>query len=222
VAQVLEYRAREQCEPLRYLFRTAMMRFSSRQVAFFDETHTAPNDLRRKYGLSYKGLPAFYYVDRSAHGQGTGCTALCALSLFEIFSVTTSTAKIDNAFFIHTLEYEVLPKMSRYPLPNSVLILDNASQHNPVQVQLLCAQFGVLCLFLPPYSYDYNPIELCFHEAKFFIRSRWGLADGDTEERLYDALTKVGLTNESIAHYYMHCGYEVSQADIAWVEEMKR
>jgi hypothetical protein len=76
------------------------------------------------------------------------------------------------------------------------LILDNASQHNPTQVQLLCAQFSVLCIF------TIIPIELCFHEAKNFIRSRWGLADGDTEERLYDALTKVGKTIESIAHYY--------------------
>jgi len=193
-----------------------MQRFSARQSVFFDESHTAPNDLRRKYGLSYKGLPAFYYVDKSAHGEGTGCSALCAISLDAMLSITTTTTRVDRDFFMHTLEFEVLPKMSPFPLPRSVLIMDNAPQHDHIEVQNLCQRYGVVCMFLPPYSYDFNPIEPCFHEAKQYVRNHWGLADGDTEERLRAGLANVGL-NGSLPNYYRHCGYEIVREDHEWI-----
>ena len=60
--KVLEYRAMEQSAPLRQLYRVFISRFDSRMLVFFDETHLAPNDIRRKYGLSFKNMPAFWYV----------------------------------------------------------------------------------------------------------------------------------------------------------------
>jgi hypothetical protein len=66
-----------------------------------------PNDLRRKYGLSMRGLPAFMYVSNSAHGVGTGTCGLCALSLRGMLATTVTTERINNELLMHNLEHEV-------------------------------------------------------------------------------------------------------------------
>ena len=55
---------------------------------------------------------------------------------------------------------------SLYPGPQSVLILDNTLIHKDVRLQQLCDDAGALLKFLPPYSPDYNPIEVIFKDIK--------------------------------------------------------
>ena len=106
--QVLEYRSHEQCAPLRALYWQFIRRFSARQLVFFDETHVKPNDLRRKYGLSLRGLPAFMYFNNSSHGVGNGTCGICAISLRGMLSTTLTTLRVNNDLLMHTLEHEVL------------------------------------------------------------------------------------------------------------------
>ena len=55
--------------------------------------------------------------------------------------------------------------------PNSVLILDNCSVHRVDEVHQALGDCGVLTHYLPPYSPDYNPIELAFSKVKYAIKS---------------------------------------------------
>ena len=64
----------------------------------------------------------------------------------------------------------LLPAMNAYPAPRSVLVMDNCSTHRRDEVKALCAEHGVLPLWLPPYSPDYNPIELTFHLLKQWMK----------------------------------------------------
>ena len=104
--------------------------------------------------------------------------------------------------------------MSPFPAPESVLVMDNAPTHDHDAIHALCARFGVICVFLPPYSYDLNPIELSFHEAKQYIRRTFGLADDVVSGRLYVGLTSV--TAEHALNYYIHCGYTITDNDRRW------
>jgi hypothetical protein len=54
--------------------------YSASQLVFYDETHTDPNNLRRNYGYSYEGIPAFMRVS-SYLGIDHSCSGLCALAL---------------------------------------------------------------------------------------------------------------------------------------------
>jgi len=57
--------------------------------------------------------------------------------------------------------------MNPYPQKNSVLVVDNAViHHDDKMVQLMKDVVGCQVLFLPPYSPDYNPIELSFSFIK--------------------------------------------------------
>jgi transposase len=49
----------------------------------------------------------------------------------------------------------LLPKLRR----GDVLIMDNLKAHHDERVRLLCRDFGIRLIYLPPYSPDLNPIE---------------------------------------------------------------
>lgn len=69
------------------------------------------------------------------------------------------------------------------------------------------------CEFLPPYSPDYNPIELAFSSIKSFIRRNGELIRTATENvddldvyiRLHEAVWSV--TASSARNWFYHCGY---------------
>ena len=54
--------------------------------------------------------------------------------------------------------------------PNSIVIMDNCSIHHVQEVQDVFQQSGILSLFLPPYSPDFNPVEEAFSYIKGYMR----------------------------------------------------
>lgn len=70
----------------------------------------------------------------------------------------------------YTLGYTMC---SRWPEPNSVLVMDNASFHQGVSIKELCQEAGVMLLFSSPYSPDLKPIEELFSQLKAFVRRHW-------------------------------------------------
>jgi DDE superfamily endonuclease len=77
-----------------------------------------------------------------------------------------------------------VPQMNPWPLDNSVLLFDNAVIHHCMDMEEILNEIGIsffalsfifltcragcVVLFLPPYSPDFNPIELTFHTSEFF------------------------------------------------------
>ncbi len=63
--------------------------------------------------------------------------------------------------------------MNPYLDKNNVLVMDNAKIHHDEEMIDLIERIGCRVLFLPPYSPDYNPIELAFSTIKvWFKRNR--------------------------------------------------
>ncbi len=162
----LDLRALVQSQPLRSVFMAALSRYSIDQLLFIDETHANPEDLRRQYGKAIHGQPAFMYMPGVAHGQSAPVSGICAMPCDTIKVAHVAEGNVDGNLFMRVLEEEILPKMNPFPLPKSVLVLDNAAVHNANEIYSACQKKGVLVHFLPPYSYDYNPLELAFHYAK--------------------------------------------------------
>jgi len=68
------------------------------------------------------------------------------------------------------LEHILLPKCGKYPAKHSVLVMDNTSFHHSEKIHQLCADAGVILVYLPPYFSDYNLIEEFFAELKAFVK----------------------------------------------------
>jgi transposase len=61
---------------------------------------------------------------------------------------------------------ELLPYLKPFPEPQSVVCLDNLNVHLDARVRTALEGKGCLIRFLPPYSPDFNPIELTFSMLK--------------------------------------------------------
>lgn len=69
-------------------------------------------------------------------------------------------------------------------------------------------------MFLPPYSPDYNPIELAFSAIKAFVRRDGTLRREDLDQRVDDTYIYLHLIDAAFsitdrdAHgFFHHCGY---------------
>lgn len=55
----------------------------------------------------------------------------------------------------------------------SVIIMNNASIHKNPRIREIGDNAGVLLVFLPPYSPDFNPIESTFKDLKAWIKKNY-------------------------------------------------
>ena len=76
---------------------------------------------------------------------------------------------VSQQFFVRG---SLIPMMHSFDgsAPKSIAVLDNCSIHHVQSVVQLLVDTGILVLFLPPYSPDYNPIEECFSYVKYYLR----------------------------------------------------
>jgi transposase len=70
-------------------------------------------------------------------------------------------------------------------------------------------------IFLPPYSPDYNPIELAFSSIKAYIRRKGDIArttmldDDDMDVRLFLNEAVFSVTEDDAKGWFNHSGYKV-------------
>jgi transposase len=123
----------------------------------------------------------------------------------------------------------LLPYCNAYPGPRSVICLDNASVHVDVRIRQAVEAKGCLIHYLPPYSPDYNAIELTFSVLKAWMRRHWRSLrpqfQGDFEGFLRYAVNVSGCDRFAKEHYRHACNgwyrfegdYEALQRDLdAW------
>lgn len=92
--------------------------------------------------------------------------------------------------------------------PGDVVVLDNLAVHKQLAVQTAIERAGAFVRFLPPYSPDFNPIELAFAKLKAFLRA----ARPRSFDQVVDLMaTALGLfTPQECTNFVRHCGYRLS------------
>jgi transposase len=90
--------------------------------------------------------------------------------------------------------------------PGDVVVMDNLASHKRPKVQELIEAAGGRLLFLPPYSPDFNPIEMLFSKLKALLRK----AAERTVEGLWSAIGQClqSFTTRECANYFEAAGYE--------------
>lgn len=89
--------------------------------------------------------------------------------------------------------------------PGDIVIMDNLSSHKQTSVVQAVEARGAQVVFLPPYSPDLNPIELCWSKVKQALRA----AEAKTVDALISALADAlrSVSSNDILHWMRHCGY---------------
>ena len=87
----------------------------------------------------------------------------------------------------------------------SVIIMDNASIHKGGRIEELITKAGCTLLYLPPYSPDFNPIELAWAFVKKLIRRQGPRDDASRQSALASALAAIPDTLGAACFH--HCKY---------------
>ena len=143
--------------------------------------------------------------------RGAKYSILPALSLDGILHLDVIENGVTGAAFRRFVE-GLLPRMNKWPLPNSVLVVDNASIHKVDGIRELVEGSGMRLMFLPSYSPDLNPIELTFSSVKAWLRANRDRVNREMESEngsVYNALWQAvySVTPEKARGWYKHCGY---------------
>jgi hypothetical protein len=149
---------------------------------------------------------------------GTKYSILPAISLDGILHLEVIENAITGADFLQFVE-GLLPRMNAWPLPNSVLVVDNASIHKVAGICDMVEEHSAHLLFLPTYSPDFDPIELAFLTIKAWLHTNCDHMNQEMESEdgsVYNALWQAvhTVTQEDARGWYKHCGYQLPALNI--------
>jgi transposase len=167
---------------------------------FIDETWAKTN-LTRRYGRAPLGTRL---VEKTPCGHWETTTFLGALRVTGFAAPLTVQGAINGPLFRGWVEQHLAPLLK----PGDVVVMDNLSSHKVKGVREAIEAAGAELRYLPPYSPDFNPIELAFSKLKKRLRD--GAAR--TVDKLWDLCGTVldEFTEPECRNYFRHCGYRYS------------
>lgn len=168
-----------------------------RRLIFIDETGVNLS-LTRSYGRARGGRRAVGAVPKN---YGQSVTLIGALSREGIVGSFCFLGSTDTEAMRVFVRRVLLPTLT----PGDVVIWDNLAVHKTRAVLAEFERAEIEVLFLPPYSPDLNPIELCWSKLKTYLKA----TAARNYEALYEAISAALLTitaKDSI-NWLRHCDY---------------
>ena len=86
-------------------------------------------------------------------------------------------------------------------------MLDKLPAHKVAGLAELVEARGARLLYLPPYSPDFNPIELAFSKLKTWLRTARARTREALEAVIQDASS--WITEHEAKNWFDHCGYHI-------------
>lgn len=168
------------------------------RLVFIDETWASTN-MARRYGRAPRGQRL-----RSAvpHGHWKTTTFIAGLRLTGLVAPMVLDGPINGRSFQIYVERVLVADLR----PGDVVVMDNLGSHKGAAVQAAIETAGATLLFLPPYSPDFNPIEMAFSKLKAHLRR----AAERTRDALWDRIGSLIdlFTPTECANFFTAAGYE--------------
>ena len=167
------------------------------KLVFIDETWTATN-MARTHGRSRRGERLRMGFP---HGHRKTTTLVAGLRLNGMVAPMVLDGPINGDWFEAYVAELLAPTLR----PGDIVIMDNLSSHKRAAVRTMIEAKGARLAFLPPYSPDFNPIEMAFAKLKALLRKA---AERTVEGlrkaigRLVDTFTPQGGDNSFAAPGY--------------------
>eukprot|EP00732_Lithocolla_globosa_P002790 Lithocolla_globosa_v1_NODE_1954_length_2242_cov_6.186100.p1 type:complete len:326 gc:universal NODE_1954_length_2242_cov_6.186100:1055-2032(+) len=175
------------------------------QLIFVDETGVDLRSTERLYGYSVRGVPvsrrhAYMY-------KGRRHSSIAALNISGIVGLKVIEGTNNALTFMQFIDEEILPILQPYPLPNSIVVLDNAAIHHVAIIAEMIESYGAFLIFLPPYSPILNPIEEIFALVKKWLQRN--------QEFVLDEYTNRGHIRYALNRAFVETSSEVAYNVIA-------
>lgn len=183
----------------RLVWQSLQPRLDPRRLVFIDETGTATN-MARLRGRCRRGSRL---IGRVPHGIGNWKTTTFVAGLR--VDAVTAPFVIDRAMngeiFRAYVKRCLVPTLSS----GDIVIMDDLPAHKVAGVRDAIEAAGAILLYLPPYSPDFNPIEMLFAKVKALLRR----AAERTIASLWDAIGHLldDFSADECSRYLAHSGY---------------
>jgi transposase len=151
----------------------------------------------RRYGRCKGGERV--YDDRPGN-QGKNVTLVGAMSDEGLIAAMTLPGGLNTPSFLVYLEKILLPEL----WVGAIVVMDNLPVHHAEAVESLIESVGARVKFLPPYSPDLSPIELCWSKIKAILRSQGARTLNILDEAITQAIN--AITDENALNWFHHCG----------------
>ena len=150
------------------------------------------------YGRSLKGKRVIRPCPVS---RGKRISTIGAMSSKCLEACMTFEGTLNGELFLSYLSNFLCPVLKK----GQIIITDNARVHKVKGVRELIESKGAELLYLPPYSPELSPIEMCWSKLKNFLKK----AEARTEELLNKALSTAlnMVTENDCKGWFGHCGY---------------
>jgi len=168
------------------------------KLIFIDETG-ANTKMGRLRGWSPKGQRCRAAVP---HGHWKTTTFTAGLRLNGITAPMLLDGPMHGPAFRAYVEQVLVPELK----PGDIVIMDNLPAHKVAGVRETIEAAGARLLYLPPYSPDFNPIEMAFSKLKALLRK----TAARTVDDLWDAVAQSldAFTPNECANYFAASGYD--------------
>ena len=154
-------RTRVQAE--RTAFQAWAVTVDPRRLVFLDESSA-----NLAMGRSHAWLPrGTELIEPRPMNWGTNLTMVGAMRIDGWLTLATSWQAMNTVRFVAWVRRRLVPRLR----PGDIVVLDNLAAHKARAVRDLVEQAGATLRFLPPYSYDFNPIESGWALIKKRIRA---------------------------------------------------
>jgi len=157
-----------QNEELRRAWLADFLYITAEQLVFIDETMFNEATGWRHTVYAPIGQDGRYHADPS---RGRHWSVLPAYTVDDYLPCTAIREGWFNAdAILRWILDDLLPHCNAFPAPRSVIVMDNASVHINPRIEEVIKAHGCEVRYLPPYSPDFNPIELSFSVLKAWVR----------------------------------------------------
>lgn len=136
------------------------------------------------------------------HGHWKTTTFVAGLRSTGLVAPFVLDGPINRDAFQAYVDCVLVPELS----PGDIVVMDNLPSHKGAAAREAIEAAGASLLFLPPYSPDFNPIELAFSKLKAMLRK----AAERTVEGLWSAIGLIidAFEPDECANYFIAAGYD--------------
>jgi len=169
------------------------------RLIFIDETG-ASTKMARLRGWAPKGRRCRASLP---HGHWKTTTFTAGLRLNGLVAPWLLDGPMDGEAFLVYVRRVLVPELE----PGDIVIMDNLPAHKVSGVREAIEASGARLLYLPPYSPDFNPIEMAFAKLKALLRK----AAARTIDDLWDTVATIldAFTSEECINYFAAAGYDL-------------
>lgn len=165
---------------------------------FIDETG-ATTKMARLRGRAPRGKRCRASVP---HGHWKTTTFTAGLRRSGLMAPMLLDGAMDGDAFLAYVEQVLVKEL----VPGDVVIMDNLPAHKVSGVRKAIENASAQLLYLPPYSPDFNPIEMAFSKLKAILRK----AAARTVDTLWKIIAQAldAFTPQECKNYFTAAGYD--------------